>query len=839
MTAGSSPTSAAPGCQSNDDYGVTSCSSSSDTAYTTKCGTSMAAPTVTGLPRAVVGGLPSQFPVQPMTRATRRSRSCSPTTRSTYGYGSVRIRDTIDFMRTGDFEESEVAQGGSVSYQVNVPAGTAELKITLAWDDAPGTPNVNPALVNDLDLVVLSPASARAYPWTLNPTSPGAAAVRTQPDHVNNIEQVYVSNPAAGTWTVQVTGTSVPEGPQPFSICASPDLATGGMTDCNNNGIPDDQDIADCDGSAWCGDCNGNGVPDGCDIAAGTSTDCDGNGVPDECQADSDGDGVIDACDGCPLDPNKTAPGVCGCGVPDTDSDGDGTPNCIDGCPNDPDKIAPGVCGCGTPDVDSDGDGVLDCNDGCPFDPDKTVPGVCGCGTPDVDSDGDGVLDCEDGCPSDPQKTEPGVCGCGVPDVDSDADGVLDCEDNCPSTYNPDQLDCDGDGVGDACAGEPDCNGNGVPDSCDIASGFSEDCNENGVPDSCDIADGTSQDADGNGVPDECEQAQIEDIVASAESNEAGRVSGSYVDTWADDGVREVITERESGGKPANRYSYLAHKWVFDIPASDVLTLHLNAYRDVSSDGDDFVFAYSLNDVDYFTMFTLLKTIDDGTYVTYGLPPAAQQGTLYIRVVDTDQTTGHRPVDSVYVDHLFIRAETSGGGGLPPAAPSGLVATPLSATQMALTWSDNASDETGFELERSLDGSQWTLLDTLAPNLTAYTDSGLSPETTYFYRLRAYNADGQSPYSNTASATTLPAGGGDIVLEAIGSSLGVNQVVDLTWSGAATANVDVYRNGVLIGTIANSGTYRDKLGKNVTGSFTYQVCEEGTATCSNEVTVTF
>lgn len=77
-------------------------------------------------------------------------------------------------------------------------------------------------------------------------------------------------------------------------------------------------------------DCNNNDVPDGFDILLGTSEDCDGNGVPDECQVDSDGDGVIDACDGCPEDPDKTEPGVCGCGVPDVDADGDGVIDCLD-----------------------------------------------------------------------------------------------------------------------------------------------------------------------------------------------------------------------------------------------------------------------------------------------------------------------------------------------------------------------------------------------------------------------------------------------------------------------------------------------------------------------------
>jgi len=63
---------------------------------------------------------------------------------------------------------------------------------------------------------------------------------------------------------------------------------------------------------------------------------------------DTDGDGVPDAADLCPTDPDKTAPKICGCGVPETDTDGDGAPDCIDQFPNDPNSIfEQDDCGCG------------------------------------------------------------------------------------------------------------------------------------------------------------------------------------------------------------------------------------------------------------------------------------------------------------------------------------------------------------------------------------------------------------------------------------------------------------------------------------------------------------
>jgi len=102
----------------------------------------------------------------------------------------------------------------------------------------------------------------------------------------------------------------------------------------------------------------------------------------------------------------------------------------------------------------------------------------------------------------------------------------------------------------------------------------------------------------------------------------------------------------------------------------------------------------------------------------------------------------------------------SGGGSLiltegASAAPSGLSASAVSADSIQLTWTDNATDETGFIVERSLNsGSGFSQIVTLGANAISFTDTGLLAGTSYYYRVSAANAIGSSAYSNVASAET-------------------------------------------------------------------------------------
>jgi len=148
------------------------------------------------------------------------------------------------------------------------------------------------------------------------------------------------------------------------------------------------------------------------------------------------------------------------------------------------------------------------------------------------------------------------------------------------------------------------------------------------------------------------------DDVAIAEETVKGTRKGNYTHTHASDDVYESITEVESKGNPAERYSYLEHKWTIDVTGDSDFVFHVEAYQIDTGENDPFMFAYSTDDSTYTPIVTVTKTTDDNTYQTYTFTESIT-GTVYIRVKDTDRTAGNKVLDTISIDHMFIRSKSS------------------------------------------------------------------------------------------------------------------------------------------------------------------------------------
>lgn len=107
------------------------------------------------------------------------------------------------------------------------------------------------------------------------------------------------------------------------------------------------------------------------------------------------------------------------------------------------------------------------------------------------------------------------------------------------------------------------------------------------------------------------------------------------------------------------------------------------------------------------------------------------------------------------------------------------------------------------------------------------------------HAITATASDSQGKTGSSSITITVGSTSTSIALTASGYKIKGVQHADLSWNGATSSTVDIYRNGTLIVATANDGAYTDNINKKGGGSYTYKVCETGITTCSNEATVTF
>jgi hypothetical protein len=122
-------------------------------------------------------------------------------------------------------------------------------------------------------------------------------------------------------------------------------------------------------------------------------------------------------------------------------------------------------------------------------------------------------------------------------------------------------------------------------------------------------------------------------------------------------------------------------------------------------------------------------------------------------------------------------------------APSNLIASVFSENMIAINWTDNSGNETGFRIERKLTtGTNWTLITTTAGNIVSFQDTGLLPATGYTYRVQSFNSLSYSAFSNEASAVTLSMPVPDQTLHASSGQL-FNGASTTQFSGSVAPNV--------------------------------------------------
>ncbi len=204
-----------------------------------------------------------------------------------------------------------------------------------------------------------------------------------------------------------------------------------------------------------------------------------------------------------------------------------------------------------------------------------------------------------------------------------------------------------------------------------------------------------------------------------------------------------------------------------------------------------------------------------------------EAGMLYGTLGDTNATS-IPAVGAAFEDRATLLAASSADitiGTSDYGFMSGTsMATPGVSGIAALVWS-NHNGCTGTEIRDALKATA--------------QDSGAAGHDVYFGHgiVKAAAADAYLTENGCGGGVTPPPVGGDITADASGYRAKGKNKVDVTWSGASTSSVDIFRNGSLLTTTSNDGSYTDSF--RTYGSYTYKVCDQGSDNCSAEMTVNF
>ena len=267
--------------------------------------------------------------------------------------------------------------------------------------------------------------------------------------------------------------------------------------------------------------------------------------------------------------------------------------------------------------------------------------------------------------------------------------------------------------------------------------------------------------------------------------------------------IRDFINSRVVGGKQQIKTSITFHSY-----AQLVLWPYGYTYTDVPSDmtqDDHDVFAAMGQAMAQTNGYTAQQASD--LYITDGTTDDWAYGVhkIFMYTFEMGSTTFYPPgsqiaaltsVNDAAVRYLLDKSDCPykviGKEGqycstTPLAAPTGLTAAVVSSNQINLSWVDGDNTEQGFAIERCTGAgcSDFTQIATVGANVTSYANTGLTASTSYSYRVRAYNAAGDSDYSNTASATTQAAPAVPNAPTNLAATAVSRSQINLTWTDNA------------------------------------------------------
>ncbi len=219
----------------------------------------------------------------------------------------------------------------------------------------------------------------------------------------------------------------------------------------------------------------------------------------------------------------------------------------------------------------------------------------------------------------------------------------------------------------------------------------------------------------------------------TGETSVKGSVTGSQNTVDSDDAYESITEVLNVPNK--NGYSTLEHVWQFTVPGGQYVEFHIEAFHTPSADGDDFALSYSTDGSTYASMLTITKTADDDARQVYSLP-SGTNGTVYVKVQDTNHARKSQNIDTLHVDRMYVISSDNpipqppsykAGNPLPADGATGV------ATDMTLTWT--AGDEaTAHNVYLGTDGAS---LDEVSHEQTgtSYAPATLTQGTTYYWRI--------------------------------------------------------------------------------------------------------